>query len=112
MPDGLIEHVVGIELAGERSPGSGQPLRQRSGAALTLVELASLQGSARSSGDTPSQFELLVVEYLLAREEDEHKADAMPGRLRQGHGEKRTPVRRVGRAGQPVAEAVVVEQSA
>ena len=110
MADGLVEHVVGIELAGELPPGPCKPLRQRPGAALALVELASLQGAARRAGDLLGQRELLVVEHLFACEEDEHEPDAAARRLRQGHGQQRAPVRPPLPPGEPFAEAAVVDQ--
>ena len=108
--DGLVEHVVGVELAGELAAGPGEPLRQRAGAPLPLVELASLERAAGRAGDALGQRELLVVEHFLAREEDEHEPDAVARRLRQGHGEQRAPVGRRSRAAEPFAEAAVVEQ--
>ena len=80
--DGLVEHVVGIELAGELSPGPCKPLRQSPGAALSLVELASLQGAARRAGHPLGQRKLLVVEHLFGLVEDEDEPDAATRRLR------------------------------
>ena len=108
--DGLVEHVVGIELAGELPPGPCKPLRQSPGAALALVELASLQSAARRAGDPLGQRELLVVEHLLGLVEDEHEPDAAARRLRQRHGQQRAPAGRSRRLGEPFAEAAVVDQ--
>ena len=110
MADGLVEHVVGIELAGELPAGPCKPLRQRPGATLSLVQLASLQSAARRAGDPLGQRELLVVEHLFGLVEDEHEPDAAARRLRQGHGQQRAPAGRSRRTGEPLAEAAVVDQ--
>ena len=73
MAHGLVQHVVRIELPGQLPAGPREPLRQRPGAALALVELAALEGTARGAGDVAGELELLLGEDLLAREEDQHE---------------------------------------
>ncbi len=110
VPDDLVEDVLGIELARELAARLREPLRERPGPALELVQLAALERAPGRTGDVPGQLELLVGEDALAHEEDERQARLGPARLRQRHREQRAEADGIGGRGKPVGEAAVLRE--
>ena len=109
---GDVEQVVRIELAGELDAGAREPLRERAGAALALVQLAPLERAAGRTGDVARQLELLVAEHRLAAEEDDHEPEPVTGRLDERNREQRVAVRLLGGLREPGGEAAVVAEPA
>ncbi len=100
-PSEALEHDLGIQLAGQLAPGAREPLRERAGAPLELVQLAALERAACRAGDMTRQLELLVGEAVLrrrrtrARARSRRRAAARAAR----RGASRSPLRRPPRRG-------------
>src|SRR5215218_2083186 len=102
--DDFLEDCSRVELGREQAAGSRELLRERSRRALGLVQAAALERAARRAGQAPCQFEVVVVERPLLREQHEHE----PGRVAfDRDGEQR----REGRVAPPLVEAVVLRDA-
>jgi len=64
-------------------------LREGTGAALGLEQLAPLEGAARRVGEAACELEVVVAERALLGEEDEDESPAGVARRFRGHGKER-----------------------
>ena len=80
---GDVEKIVRVELARQLDARAREPLRQRAGTTLALVQLTPLERAASCTGDMACQLELLVPEHRLAPEEDDHQRETGTRRLHE-----------------------------
>ena len=106
----LVEDRGRVELGREQPAGAGQLLRERTGAALRLEELAALERAARRIGEVARELEVVVGEDALLREEDGDEAARLVPRRLDGDGEERLVAVRSAAARHVVRKPLVVRE--
>ena len=85
---GDVEVIVRVELAGQLDARTREPLRERAGTTLALVQLTPLERAAGCTCDMARQLELLVSEDRLAPKEDDHQRETGTRRLNERNGKQ------------------------
>ena len=106
----LVQDRGRVELRGKEAAHPGELLGKRPRGALTLVELAPLEGSARRAREPAAELEVVVAERALLGEEDDDDASVLAARGIDRDRQERAHAGLPRKSAPVVSEPVVVVQ--